>query len=163
MTTTKSYPFPQHEDDELIKRFNIPLRAYSDDQLEAAATSWTEFCSKPMNSAVFVKLIAVCDGSLSKATVLWDALLNHRQWGLKYWQETATTYYIKKYGDAFGSQQRYSEGLQDLGKAELLVHWPVSANVPRKFRVDWVELSEHLSEVSDKLPGLSSYAPVEVV
>lgn len=163
MTNTKNYPFPHGDDDELLKRFNIALRVYSDEQLEAAATSWTEFCSGRLDSTVFVKLVAVCEGSLAEATVLWDALLTHRNWSLKYWQETAATQYVKKYGTTFGSRQRYSEALEQLGKAELLVHWPVSANVPRKFRLDWIELSERLAEVSNKLPGLVSYSPVEVV
>jgi hypothetical protein len=163
MTDTKNYPFPCDEDDELKQRFNIDLRAHSSEQLDAAAKSWTAFCWDSMDATVFVKLLAVCEGSLSQATVLWDALRHHRSYGLKVWQEAAAIYYTKKFGEDFGSKRRYSEALQQLADDGLLVHWPVSANVPRKFRLDYVELSERLAEVSSKLPGLVSMPPQETI
>jgi hypothetical protein len=163
MTTIKNYPFPTAEDDELKQRFNIELRVYTNEQLDAAATSWSEFCSKPLDASVFIQLTALCEGSLSQATVLWDGLRHHRSYGLKVWQEAAAIYYTKKYGDDFGSKRRNSEAMQLLEIDGLVVHWPVSANVPRKFRLDWIELSERLAEVSTKLPGLVSYPPVETI
>jgi hypothetical protein len=163
MTTIKNYPFPTAEDDELKQRFNIELRVYTDEQLDAAAKSWTAFCWDSLDAFMFVKLTAVCEGSLSQATVLWDGLQHHRSYGLKVWQEAAAINYIKKFGSEFGSKRSVANAIEELGHIGLLVHWPVSANVPRKFRLDWIELSERLAEVSTKLPGLVSYPPVETI
>lgn len=158
MTTTEtSYPFPDGEDNELKKIFNIDLREYSKEQKDAAAASWSEFCRNQLDAQMFVKLIAICEGSLAEATVLYDALWFHRKYGLKKFQERSAIYFINKYGKDFFVERTLRRGMQQLGESGLLVHWPVSTGFSRKFRIDWIELSDRLILVSKKLPGLTTY------
>lgn len=151
-----NYPFPDGEDNVLKQKFNIDLREYTTEQKEAAANAWTEFCRNQLDSSMFIKLIALCDGSLSEATVLWDLLTFHRKSpnGLNGWRTRSAQEYVQRHGKDFGAVRSYQGAMNDLASANLIVHWPVQANVPRKFRLDWVEFSERISEVNSKLPGL---------
>lgn len=152
------YPFPDGDNDILKQKFGIELRKYTFDQKEAAANAWTEFCRNQLDSSMFIKLIALCDGSLSEATVLWDLLEFHRKSpnGLNGWRTRAAQEYVGKHGKDFGAVRSYRGAMNDLAGVNLIVHWPVQANVPRKFRIDWIEFSERILEVSSRLPGLSS-------
>lgn len=161
-TTTTTYPFPDGEDNILKQKFNIDLREYSTEQKDAAATAWVDFCRNQVDSSMFIKLIALCDGSLTEATVLWDLLKFHRTTGnkLKGWREQSAQEYVDRFGNAFGVARSYRRAMDDLGDSGLIVHWPVAANVQRKFRIDWIEFSIRIFEVDTKLPALTPLAEV---
>lgn len=155
-TPLTSYPFPDGEDNVLKQKFNIDLREYTTEQKEAAANAWAEFCRNQVDSSMFIKLIALCDGSLSEATVLWDLLEFHRKSpsGLQGWRNIAAQDFVNKFGPDFGVGRSYRRAMDDLAESNLIVHWPVAANVPKKFRIDWVEFSIRILNVSNKLPSL---------
>lgn len=157
-TTTTIYPFPDGEDNILKQKFNIDLREYSTEQKDAAATAWVDFCRNQVDSSMFIKLIALCDGSLTEATVLWDLLKFHRSNANKLngWREQSAQDYIDRYGSDFGGLRSIRGALLDLGEAGLIVHWPVGVNNPKKFRLDWVEFNERVLNVSSKLPGMET-------
>ena len=156
------YPFPDGDNDILKQKFGIELREYTFEHKEAAANAWTEFCRNQVDSSMFIKLIALCDGSLTEATVLWDLLKFHRTTGnkLKGWRSISVQFYVEKHGKEFGAVRSYNRALDDLGASGLIIHWPVQANVPRKFRLDWIEFSQRLVEVSTKLPSLDAMPKV---
>ena len=162
-TTTTTYPFPDGEDNILKQKYNIDLREYSTEQKNAAATAWVDFCRNQVDSSMFIKLIALCDGSLTEATVLWDVLKFHRTTGNKLmaWRDISVQFYVDKHGKDFGSVRSFNRALDDLGEAGLIVHWPLVGNVPKKFRLDWIEFTERLAQVSFKLPGLDAMPEVQ--
>ena len=162
--TTTLYPFPDGEDDLLKQKFGIELREYSIEQKDAAAAAWVDFCRKQVDSSMFIKLIAICDGSLAEATVLWDILKFHRTTAnkLKGWKEQSAQDYVGRFGTEFGSLRSIRGALLDLSEAGLIVHWPVGVNNPKKFRLDWIEFNERLLNVSTKLPGLDSLQAVSL-
>lgn len=161
-TTTSTYPFPDGEDNILKQKFNIDLREYSTEQKDAAATAWVDFCRNQVDASMFIKLIALCDGSLTEATVLWDLLKFHRTTGnkLKGWREQSAQDYVDRFGTDFGALRSFRSALIDLSEAGLIVHWPVAANNAKKFRLDWIELFTRLSKVSIRLPALVSLQAV---
>jgi hypothetical protein len=156
-TTPTQYPFPDGEDNILKQKFNIDLRVYSTEQKDAAAAAWVDFCRNQVDSSMFIKLIALCDGSLTEATVLWDLLKFHRTTGnkLKGWREISVQFYVDKYGKDFGSARSFNNSLLSLWEAGLIIQWPLSGNVPKKFRIDWIDFYEKLGKVSNDLPGLN--------
>lgn len=161
-TNTTVYPFPDGEENILKHKFNIDLRVYSTEQKDAAAEAWVDFCRNQVDSSMFIKLIALCDGSLTEATVLWDLLKFHRTTGNKLmaWREQSAQDYVDRYGTDFGALRSFRGALLDLSEAGLIVHWPVAANNAKKFRLDWVELCNRLALVSIKLPALVSLQAV---
>lgn len=160
--TTTTYPFPDGEDNILKQKFNIELRVYSTEQKVAAATAWVDFCRNQVDSTIFIKLISLCDGSLTEATVLWDLLKFHRSNANKLngWREQSAQDYIDRYGSEFGGLRSIRSALLDLGEEGLIVHWPVGVNSPKKFRLDWIEFNERLLRVSIKLPGVETLEAV---
>ena len=154
--TTTIYPFPDGEDDLLKQKFGIELREYSIEQKDAAAAAWVDFCRNQVDSSMFIKLIALCDGSLTEATVLWDLLRFHRTTGsnLKGWREISVQVYVEKFGTDYGTARSYNNAINELGNTGLIILWPLSGNVPKKFRLDWIEFSERIAKVSKKLPSL---------
>jgi hypothetical protein len=162
-TTTTTYPFPDGEDDLLKQKFNIDLREYSTEQKDAAATAWVDFCRNQVDSSMFIKLIALCDGSLTEATVLWDLLKFHRNTinKLKDWKEQSAQNYVEKYGADFGIVRSYQRALNELTDAGLIIQLPKTGAVIKKFRLDWIEFSEQLSKANTKLPALSPMIAVK--
>lgn len=163
-TTTTTYPFPDGEDNILKQKFNIDLREYSTEQKDAAATAWVDFCRNQVDSSMFIKLIALCDGSLTEATVLWDLLKFHRTTGnkLKAWREQSAQDYVERFGIEFGVSRSYQNAFRELGEAGLIVHFPVATNNPKKFRLDWIEFVIKINLVSTKLPALTDMGEVAV-
>jgi hypothetical protein len=162
-TTTKpTYPFPTEVDDEVFKRFGIESRMYTDGQKEAAAIAWSEFCAKQQDGSLFIKLVGICEGSLAEATVLWDVLRHHRTMrdGLRAWRETAGSYFKLNYGSDFADTRTYNRSIYSLVENNLLVEFPVGSREKRKYRLDWIVLSEQLDQVSTQLPGLNVMLPV---
>ena len=157
-TTTTIYPFPDGEDNILKQKFNIDLREYSTEQKDAAATAWVDFCRNQVDSSMFIKLIALCDGSLTEATVLWDLLKFHRTTGNKLmaWREQSAQDYVERFGNTFGAIRSYRRAMDYLSEAGLIVHWPVATNNSKKFRLDWIEFSAQILQVSQKLPAMTS-------
>lgn len=154
------YPFPDGDNDKLKQELNIELREYTKEQKDAAAQEWEEFCRNSVDSTMFIKLIAMCDGSLTEATVLWDLLQFHRTTGNKLmgWQKASAQSYIDKYGKDFGAIRSYQRALEYLEESGLIVLWPMlggNKGFEKKFRLDWIALSQRLIEVSNKLPGLT--------
>jgi hypothetical protein len=161
-TTTTIYPFPDGEDDLLKQKFGIELREYSIEQKDAAAAAWVDFCRNQVDSSMFIKLIALCDGSLTEATVLWDLLKFHRTNGnkLKGWREQSAQDYVDRFGVTFGVSRSYRRALDELGASGLLIQWPVATNNPRKFRLDWIDFTNKLKTISSKLPALVALVEV---
>jgi hypothetical protein len=162
-TTTKpTYPFPTEVDDEIFKRFGIESRMYTDGQKEAAAITWSEFCAKQQDGSLFIKLIGICEGSLAEATVLWDVLKHHRTMrdGLRAWRETAANHFKLTYGNEFANERTFRNAIPSLVDDTLLVEFPVGSREKRKYRLDWIVLSEQLDQVSTRLPGLNVMLPV---
>ena len=106
---------------------------------------------------MFIKLLGVCEGNVTEATVLWDIVCYHRRVGLARWRNPELKHYTFNYGKDFGGLHTYYRRIEKLGQEGLLTHWPVAAQATYKFRLDWVELYERLLEVSDKLPGLVAH------
>ena len=160
--TTTLYPFPDGDDDLLKQKFGIELREYSTEQKDAAAAAWVDFCRNQVDSSMFIKLIAICDGSLAEATVLWDILKFHRTTAnkLKGWKEQSAQDYINRYGSEFGSLRSFRGALNDLGDAGLIIHFPVAINNPKKFRLDWIDFCGRIRLVNAKLPALASLQAV---
>ena len=150
-----SYPFPTAADDELLSRFGIEPRSYTQDQLDLAANAWESLRLNGLTPSLFVSLIAVCEGSLAEATVLWDGLRLHYLDGLKQFQERSGRYYIDHYSTSFLSERSCRRAFTDLADAGLIILWPRSRTIGQKFRIDWVELSLRLQVLKDsQLPGL---------
>ena len=145
------------EQDELQRRFNIVPRFIEPALKKAAHVAWVEFCSQPMESVMFIKLLGVCEGNVTEATVLWDILTHHRKRGLDAWRNPELKHYTFNYGKDFGTRSSLHRKIATLGDTGLLIHWPVAAHATYKFRLDWVELYERLLEVSNKLPGLVAH------
>lgn len=149
------YPFPTPGNDELESRFGIEPKSYSQDQLEAAALAWNEFLKGEQGSALFVKLLAVCEGYATEATVLWDALRSHRTAGLQEFLERPSRYYGKTYQASFLGDRRCRRAFETLADRELIIEWPQKKNSGHEFRVNWVELSVALDALKAQvLPGL---------
>ena len=150
-----SYPFPTAADEELFSRFGIEPRSYTEEQLDSASQAWDALRISGLTPSLFVSLIAVCEGSLAEATVLWDGLRLHFQDGLKQFQERSGRYYIARYSTTFLSERSCQRAFTDLADAGLIILWPRSRTIGQKFRVDWVELSLRLQGLKDsQLPGL---------
>lgn len=152
------YPFPDGDNDKLKQELNIDLREYTKEQKDAAAQAWEEFCRNPVDATMFIKLIAMCDGSLTEATVLWDLLKFHRTTGNKLmgWQTAPVQSYLDKYGAEFGVARTYRRALEDLMSDGLVINWPTTTiNAAKKIRLDWIAFTLRLTGVSDKLPGLN--------
>lgn len=160
--TTTIYPFPDGEDDLLKQKFGIELREYSIEQKDAAAAAWVDFCRNQVDSSMFIKLIAICDGSLAEATVLWDLLKFHRTTAnkLKGWKEQSAQNYVERFGVDFGIVRSYQRALNELTDSGLLIQAPKTGAVIKKFRLDWIEFFERLSKVNPKLPALTALAEV---
>ena len=161
---SNTYPFPDGDDDLLKQKFNIDLRVYSTEQKDEAATAWVDFCRSQVDSSMFIKLIALCDGSLTEATVLWDLLKFHRTTGNKLmaWREQSAQDYVERYGIEFGVSRSYRRAFDELGADGLIIHSPVSTNNPRKFRLDWIDFSNKIKTISSKLPALSVLVEVSL-
>lgn len=123
---------------------------------EAAAVdqAWVNMCAQPMDAALFVRLLGVCDFRVAEATVLWDVLADHRVRGLGSLVTRSGIDYVKQYGGVTsGRTVRLAiSSLEEQGLIELA---PVVRNVSRKFRLNWPVLCERLSVVSPLIPGLS--------
>ena len=145
------------EQDELQRRFNIVPRFIEPELKKAAHAAWVEFCSKPMEPVMFIRLLGVCEGNVTEATVIWDIVCYHRRVGLARWRKPELKHYTVNYGKDFGTIHTFYRRIAVLGQIGLLIHWPVAAQATYKFRLDWVELYERLLEVSDKLPGLVAH------
>jgi hypothetical protein len=117
------YPFPDGDNDKLKQELNIELREYTKEQKDAAAQAWEEFCRNPVDATMFIKLIAMCDRSLTEATVLWDLLKFHRTTGNKLmgWQKASAQSYIDKYGRDFGTLAHITERCAILKKMFIVV------------------------------------------
>ena len=154
------YPFPDGDNDKLKQELNIELREYTKEQKDAAAQAWEEFCRNPVDATMFIKLIAMCDRSVTEATVLWDLLKFHRTTGNKLmgWQKASAQSYIDKYGRDFGTVSSYHRALRDLEERCLIVVVPVlggNKGFEKQFRLDWIALVQQLVVISEKLPGLT--------
>ena len=152
--TATTYPFPDGESDVLQQRFSIEPRQYSVERKEAAAMAWHTFCLKPLDAGDFVRMISVCDGNLTEATVLFDALKFHRAKGLVAFVERSTRSYLDEYEAPFTSKSGCHRAVSGLSAQGLIVAWPTAPGAAFKFRLDWIDLSERLAELGNKMPGL---------
>ncbi len=119
----------------------------------AVEQAWLEMCTKPMDAALFLRLLGVCDFRVAEATVLWDVLADHRGRGLGSFVTRSGIDYVKRYGGvASGRTVRFAiTSLEEQGLIELA---PVVRNVARKLRLNWSVLYERLAVVSPLIPGL---------
>lgn len=149
------YPFPTPGHDELQSRFGIEPRSYSESELATAATRWDEFLLRGQSAQMFIQLVAVCEGSLAEATVLWDALRAHREVGLQRYLERSSRHYGHLYAQSFLSGRSCRRAFEALADVGLIVLWPQAKTVGHKFRVDWVDLSQRLEQIEElRLPGV---------
>lgn len=154
-----TYPFPTAADDERHRELGLEPVHYSADQLDAAASAWEVLCAEPANSDTFVRLLAVREGSVAEATVLWDALVHHRKQGLRQYTDRSARHYVQRYGRQMLSERSCSRAITDLLQAGLLVSWPQKKNVASRIRLDWVALHIELQQLTSTpcvLPGLDA-------
>ncbi len=134
---------------------NTNTETTNDDQPLTAAIPWDEFAKADLSSETFVKLIFVCDGQLAEATILWDLLSFHKTRGLDVFRKMSAGDYHAEYGTDVGNERAIRRANESLANYELIEPAQVVRNMPRKFRLNWVDLSHKLVAVNNKLPGLS--------
>ena len=147
-----TYPFPTAADDERHRVLGLEPVHYSVDQLDSAVTAWGECCAAPTGSDTFVRLLAVREGSVAEATVLWDVLAHHRKQGLRQYIDRSGRYYINRFGRRMLSERSCSRAMSVLIECGLLVSWPQKKNMAHRVRLDWVALHLDLSEVQVTMP-----------
>lgn len=150
-----AYPFPTPGDDEMQSKLGIEPPAYDPERLEAAAHSWVVWNAAPAGPGLFIRLLAICEGSVAEATVLWDAVRAHQTQGLKRYLERSARHYLQRYGQTMLSERSCRRAIHDLCEAGYLVPWPQAKSSGQRFRLDWVLLADRLQAlVGVALPGL---------
>lgn len=156
-----TYPFPTAADDERYLELGIEPAHYPSDALDSAAQAWAVFSAGPATSDFFVQLLAIREGSVAEATVLWDAAIHHRNSGLRQYTDRSARYYVQRYGRQMLSERSCSRAITDLLENGLLVSWPQKKNVASRIRLDWVALHLELRDLASTpcvLPGLDGQA-----
>jgi len=150
-----NYPFPTHHADELFDRFQIEPVQYSEAEYLAAAEAWAAVLRDGLSSTLFVKLMAVTEGSWAEATIVWDAIEEHRQHGLHQYLERSARQVLNRYG-AIGAERTVRRGFNDLADMGLIVMWPRAKTLGQRYRLDWVNLSIRLNQMQSQgvcIPG----------
>lgn len=119
----------------------------------AVAQAWLTMCAQPMDAALFLRLLGVCDFKQAEATVLWDLLRHHRQ------RASLDVHAVRsgvEYGQLYAgvTPRAAQRAVQSLSEQDLIIQAPVVRNVARKFRLNWAVLHERLSVVNPLIPGL---------
>lgn len=117
--------------------------------------SWEGFAGQTLDAALFIKLIAVCEGVLPEAVVLWDLIAWHRTTKLDTWRKRSGSQIVLEYGTEFGNERAVRRAVVALDEIGLIELGDTVRNVAQKLRLNWPELEVRLSRVSAKLPGLS--------
>lgn len=156
------YPFAVHGDDELEQRFEMPCPVYDEALLQLARLRWKSVVLQGDDAQLFIQLLAVTEGSVAEATILWDtinwAVSKGYESGLREFVSRSSSYYLNLYGRAWVSERTYRKAMTDLRAEGWIVYWPQSQTMTPKFRLNWVALVEQLERVDNSLhtlPGVT--------